>query len=120
MNTKETVQSGSKTRFNPDHGFTPILRWAGSKKRSLAEIVPFLPKCSDRYLEVFAGSACLFFHVAPKRAVIADNNVELIRFYKTVAKHPENVFNTFSEIDRDPKTYYKVRSELHPVPKTPS
>lgn len=89
----------------------PILRWAGSKKRSLPAMAPFLPSSHGRYLEVFAGSACLFFYLAPERAVLADNNVELIRFYKTISQHPLAVYRRFSGISRNPKTYYEIRAK---------
>jgi DNA adenine methylase len=90
--------------------YSPILRWAGSKKRSLPDIVPFLPRRSERYLEAFAGSACLFFHLAPEQAIISDNNVELIQFYRTIAKHSLAVYRRFASIPRNPRTYYAIRS----------
>lgn len=90
--------------------YSPVLRWAGSKKRSLGAIAPFLPRKIDRYLEVFAGSACLFFHLAPDDGVISDNNVELVKFYRTLAKHPRAVYRDFRSIKRNSRVYYRVRS----------
>jgi DNA adenine methylase len=88
----------------------PVLRWAGSKKRSLPHLLSVLPKIEGRYIEVFAGSACLFFSLAPKDAIISDNNVDLMQFYKTASKHPEKVFNTFRRIRRTKSSYYSIRA----------
>jgi DNA adenine methylase len=97
----------------------PLLRWAGSKKRSLPSIKPYVPKHAERYVELFAGSACLFFALAPKRAVLNDTNIELVRFYKVVARHPSRVYASFVQIPRTSRIYYKVRanygSELNPI-----
>lgn len=88
----------------------PILRWAGSKKRSLPQLLDVIPEIRGRYIEVFAGSACLFFALRPKHAIISDNNVDLIHFYKTVSTHADEVFRQFKSIRRTPAAYYKVRS----------
>jgi DNA adenine methylase len=89
---------------------SPVLRWAGSKKRSLPYLLRVLPEIRGRYIEVFAGSACLFFSLAPKRAIISDNNVDLMQFYKTVSKHADEVFETFRRIRRSKSTYYSIRA----------
>ncbi|XIA63360.1 DNA adenine methylase [Bradyrhizobium sp. TZ2] len=90
----------------------PILRWAGSKQRSLPNIAPHLPTAWGRYVELFAGSACLFFHLDPKRAILVDNNVDLMRFYEVAKKDPIKVFQMFERLPRDPDTYYSVRQAM--------
>lgn len=95
----------------PNSTLQPVLRWAGSKKRSLPQIIPHLPDGYERYIEVFAGSACLFFSLRPKQAVISDNNLELMRFYETLARSPTEVYQQFASIPRDADTYYRVRAE---------
>ena len=89
---------------------SPILRWAGSKKRSVPYLLRVLPEIRGRYVEVFAGSACLFLALAPKRAIISDSNVELMRFYKTVATHADEVFEKFRRIRRTKSSYYRIRA----------
>ena len=73
------------------------------------------PNCTSnagegRYIEVFAGSACLFFALNPSHAVISDTNPDLIAFYETVARTPTEVYAIFVSLPRDPKTYYQIRS----------
>ncbi|MDQ8732442.1 Dam family site-specific DNA-(adenine-N6)-methyltransferase [Bradyrhizobium sp. LHD-71] len=91
----------------------PILRWAGSKQRSLPNIAPYLPTGWDRYIEAFAGSACLFFHLDPDQAILVDNNVDLMRFYGIAKERPKSVFQTFRRLPRDSDTYYRVRSAMN-------
>jgi DNA adenine methylase len=88
----------------------PVLRWAGSKKRSLPQIVPHLSLVKRRYIEVFAGSACLFFATRPEQAIISDNNWELIAFYETLAQHADDVYDRFISIPRNPESYYRIRA----------
>ena len=47
----------------------PILRWAGSKRSLLGELRRWVPESFERYVEPFAGSVCLFFALAPERAI---------------------------------------------------
>ena len=55
-----------------------FLRWAGSKRKLLPVLTDSLPNEFNRYVEPFAGSACLFFALCPKRAILGDINDELI------------------------------------------
>ena len=43
-------------------------------------------------MEPFAGSACLFFELAPKTAVLGDSNRELIEVYRVVRDEPERLY----------------------------
>lgn len=88
----------------------PILRWAGSKQRSLPNIAPHLPTGWNRYIEAFAGSACLFFHLDPKQAILVDNNVDLMGFYEIAKQEPARVFRAFERLPRNSDTYYRIRS----------
>jgi DNA adenine methylase len=59
----------------------PFLRWAGSKRRLLPVLKTFWTSKHQRYVEPFAGSACLFFALKPARAILGDLNPELISTY---------------------------------------
>ncbi|TSC76028.1 MAG: DNA adenine methylase [Parcubacteria group bacterium Gr01-1014_31] len=88
-----------------------ILRWAGSKR----QLVPLLSSYwrasqSKRYVEPFAGSACLFFNVAPKEALLADINLELIATYRQIKKDWKGVLAILEELDQSKQTYYSLRS----------
>jgi len=65
----------------PTKNCTPFLRWAGSKRLLLPILQTFWTKKYTRYLEPFAGSACLFFAIKPPKAILGDLNEELIATY---------------------------------------
>src|ERR1700749_3261440 len=65
----------------PTQDCAPFLRWAGSKRRLLPILQTFWTKKHKRYIEPFAGSACLFFAIGPPRAVLGDLNPELVATY---------------------------------------
>src|SRR5580658_5843889 len=64
----------------------PFLRWAGTKRRLLPILRTSGPSKHKRYVEPFAGSACLFFAIKPPKAILGDLNPELIATYMEV-KH---------------------------------
>lgn len=89
----------------------PLLRWAGSKRQH----VPFLRECwtasaQSRYIEPFAGSAAVFFAVAPPRAVLGDINGELIETYRTVRRTPPAVYRRLRHFATGERAYYRVRA----------
>ena len=98
------------TATSPDKA-RPILRWAGSKRKLLNRLQPFWDSDKyDRYVEPFAGSACLFFAIQPGRALLADKNHELIEMYEVVRENPEQLFEVMINIPRTKQSYYAERS----------
>ncbi len=89
----------------------PLLRWAGSKRALLHELRSWVPDSFARYIEPFAGSACLFFALAPERAVLGDLNEELIAFYRQTRRRPTPVIERLEEMPRDRTSYYAIRAE---------
>jgi len=66
----------------------PIIRWAGSKRKSVDKLKRYWNPQFTRYIEPFAGSACLYFSLPPVAAVLADVNDELINFYECLRLDP--------------------------------
>ena len=62
-----------------------------------------------RYVEPFAGSACLFFEIAPSAAILGDNNKELMEVYRAVRDEPEHLYRRLCRIKRDLSTYLRWR-----------
>lgn len=90
---------------------TPFLRWAGSKRQH----VPFLRQwwsASEykRYIEPFAGSAALFFAIAPSRAVLGDLNGELIQTYRAVRDDPAAVHRRLIRFAKGRAAYERLRA----------
>lgn len=93
----------------------PIFRWAGSKRKSLQALTAFWSERFERYIEPFAGSACLFLKIKPKAAILADLNSALIQTYRTIRTHPLAVAEALYAIPRNSTTYYKVRRRVKSV-----
>lgn len=78
--------------YSPDApNIRPFLRWAGSKRRLLKHILPFVPDHFEKYYEPFLGGGSLFFFLGPKRAEISDASLPLIETYRAVRRNPEAV-----------------------------
>lgn len=89
----------------------PILRWAGSKRKLLPRLRDYWqPDVHKRYIEPFAGSACLFFEVRPRVAILGDSNRDLIDLYRAIKADPGPIYDRLRKIPRDADTYYRWRS----------
>jgi DNA adenine methylase len=88
----------------------PFLRWAGSKRLLLHELAAYWRPEYRRYIEPFAGSARLFFHLCPKKAVLGDINEDLMHTYEQLKKDPAPILSFLDRWPADPTTYYKVRA----------
>ncbi len=89
---------------------TPI-RWAGSKKALLPVLRKYWNTDYKRYVEPFCGSACLFFDIEPRRALLSDINRELIGAYKIIKSQPEKVIRRLRRITPTKVNYYKLRAQ---------
>jgi len=88
----------------------PFLRWAGSKRKQIPQLSKFWDSGYSRYVEPFAGSACLFFHTMPRHALLADKNEELIEMLGIVRWSPGQVYDRIVEIPRTREQYYYERA----------
>jgi DNA adenine methylase len=88
---------------------TPI-RWAGSKKALLPSLRALWPGPDARYVEPFCGSACFFFDVAPKSAVLGDINSELITTYRALKADFGLVLECLRRLKLGKRSYYRLRS----------
>ncbi len=88
----------------------PFLRWPGSKRRVLSEIIPFLPAQFNRYYEPFLGGGSLFFLLQPSLASLGDTCDPLISCFRTVGDHPSHVWNALHQWPVDRASYYEVRA----------
>src|SRR6266480_2259737 len=96
----------------------PLLRWAGSKRQLVPTLSQFFdPDCHDRYVEPFAGSACLFFALKPKRAILGDINGELIRTYRDIKYRGKEVMSRLQRFRKSKKEFLRRRK---PSPRSSS
>jgi len=94
---------------------SPVVKWAGGKTRLLGEIELRRPATYRRYFEPFIGGGAVFFHLAPRNAVISDLNPDLMNVYRCVAWHVEGVIRKLREYraNHDDEFYYETRQRFN-------
>jgi DNA adenine methylase len=100
----------SASKGVPEPWTSPILRWAGSKRKLLPTLMTNAPASYGRYIEAFAGSACLLFALHPKSAVLNDINEQLIESYTVLRDHPRLLARGVHSLPSTKKEYYRQRS----------
>jgi len=83
------------------------IRWAGSKKQSVRRLKRYWT--GGRYIEPFAGSACLFFELEPNEAVLGDLNWELTEALSALQADVEQVLAFLQSFRTGEKAYYAIR-----------
>src|ERR1700722_18908194 len=91
----------------PTQDCAPFLRWAGSKRRLVPILRTFWTGKYQRYVEPFAGSACLFFAIKPPRAILGDLNPELVGTYREVKYRLPDVLEELHKIPLNSADEYK-------------
>src|SRR5436190_23482819 len=94
---------------NPVTRVDPFLRWAGSKKKVLPRLLSFWKPTYRRYVEPFAGSACLFFRIQPNKAVLGDINKDLISTYVEVKYRVTQVLQELGKLEKGRDNYLNLR-----------
>lgn len=91
----------------------PLLKWAGGKRQLLAPIFKRLPAKIETYYEPFVGGGAVFFALAAdgrfRRAVLSDQNEELITTYRAVKDDVESVIAVLREMPHSEEHYYETR-----------
>lgn len=89
----------------------PFISWAGSKRKLLSQILPYIPDTFERYVEPFLGGGSLFLTLAPEKALLNDACVPLIETWKAVGQDSEGVYLEAVRRPFDKASYYTARSE---------
>lgn len=88
-----------------------FLRWAGSKKQIIPELLDYWSSGYNRYIEPFAGSASLFFAIGPESAILGDLNAELIETFAVVKSRPRALWKLLQSFRGGKKAYYSIRAQ---------
>lgn len=87
------------------------MKWAGGKAGLIPQFEPLFPRRPwELYLEPFVGGGAVFFHLRPRRAVLIDNNEELVNFYRVVRDHLEALLAALRKHRNDRDYYYAIRA----------
>lgn len=89
----------------------PPVKWAGGKGGLIPQFELLFPKRPwDLYVEPFVGGGAVFFHLTPPRAVLIDNNEELINFYRVVRDELEALLQDLRKHENTADYYYRIRA----------
>jgi DNA adenine methylase len=96
----------------PEPVAAPIVKWVGGKTKLLPELVQRIPERVGTYYEPFVGGGALFFRVAPRHAVLADINADLIALYTAIATDVAAVIRRLQHHRdvHDERHYYEMRA----------
>ena len=89
--------SNLKTEETKKHRVDPFLKWAGGKRWLVQNYSHFFPVNYNKYIEPFLGSGAVFFHLLPKRSILADSNKDLVNTYKSIKDNWEKVYQKLKE-----------------------
>ncbi len=93
----------------------PYLKWAGGKRQLLPELIRNAPQNIGRlrYYEPFIGAGALFLDRQPRRAVINDNNEQLILTYQVIRDQVDELIEALNKhrIQNTEEYYYLVREQ---------
>jgi DNA adenine methylase len=77
----------------------PFLKWTGSKRQLLPQLISRLPAdiASRTYYEPFLGGGSLFWELLPAKAVLSDANADLINVYQQVRDNVDALIDRLCE-----------------------
>jgi len=83
--------------------FRPAIKWTGSKRSQLSEIIKYLPKSIDTYYEPFCGGASVLRGVMESdievnHYICSDKNNDLIELWKEIKKDPIKVAKHYEKL----------------------
>lgn len=76
----------------------PLVKYRGGKSKEIPSFIKYIPEQFETYYEPFFGGGALFFHLAPKKAVINDVNIRLMTFYRDVREKYDTVRQQLDEL----------------------
>jgi len=95
----------------------PLLKWPGGKRWLAPELAPILSaECRGRYFEPFLGGGAVFLALQPARAVLSDNNAELIESLDVLRSAPDGVLERLWRFSNSADCYYSVRASRPTTP----
>lgn len=94
----------------------PILKWVGSKRAIVPELLAHMPREYGDYWEPFVGGASLFLALFPdltRHAHLSDLNDDLVTTYKAVRSRRKKLMERLDELNQDwsEEAYYNIRSQ---------
>ncbi len=90
----------------------PFLQWVGGKREIINQCKKIVPKKFKTYYEPFIGGGAMFFYLQPNKAILGDNNLELIKAYNGIKNRPQKIIRLLKELKmkHSKNLYMKIRN----------
>lgn len=96
--------------FPNEVAIKPFLKWAGGKTQLIPELVKYIPKRINKYIEPFIGGGAFYFFLNPEKAIISDLNEELVITYISIRDNVEEIIDILTGYKNSEENYYKIRA----------
>ena len=120
MTYSSPIQSSAAAPQSAPSG-VPFLKWAGSKRRLLPQLLPLLPS-GNRLIEPFVGAGSVFMATEFEHYLLADTNPLLMGLYAQLQTDPQGLIaqsqSLFIEANRNQQAYNALRARFND-PTTP-
>lgn len=93
-----TINVSRVANSEPNEKAKPFIQWVGGKREMIPQYEEFIPKKFKNYYEPFLGGGAMFFYLQPEKAILADNNKELIKTYEGIRDNPEEIIRLLKEL----------------------
>ncbi|MGL9687431.1 MAG: Dam family site-specific DNA-(adenine-N6)-methyltransferase [Candidatus Phytoplasma sp. TWB_XP] len=87
------------------------INWIGCKKKLLPQIIAHLPKQFKTYYEPFLGSGVLYFYLKTSKAILNDNDHQLITMWKQSLQNPHHFVNKVKAIENYIYQYHNQKNQ---------
>lgn len=87
-----------------------FVKWAGSKRPVMDQLLSLIPKEYGVYHEPMVGSGTLFFALSPNRAILSDANEELMNCYQVVRDHLPGLMEALRGHENTQEHFLDVRA----------
>ncbi|MHA1291472.1 MAG: DNA adenine methylase [Promethearchaeota archaeon] len=88
----------------------PFVKWAGGKRQLIPQIDKYIPREFNKYIEPFVGGGTLFFYLLPQKAILIDNNWDLINCYNVIKNNVEELIRSLKSHKYEKDYYYRIRA----------
>ncbi len=88
----------------------PFIKWVGGKRQLISQMTTYFPKTFNKYIEPFVGGGAVFFYLLPQKAVLIDNNPELINAYQVIKHKVEDLIESLRVHKNDKDYFYNIRA----------
>ncbi|MBY0510429.1 MAG: Dam family site-specific DNA-(adenine-N6)-methyltransferase [Rhodospirillaceae bacterium] len=87
----------------------PFLSWAGSKRKLIRFLKPFIPFTWNKYYEPFLGGGSMFLHLMPQNAEVSDASPSLIATYRGVRDDAAKVIKALKPLKPNKTTFNQMK-----------